>query len=95
MINPDPDPSLRAPSNHQSHSLMVLPPPGLHCRESFERLRGAFAAGYPLSKYMLKTGKGKENGCEFAKCDKYFLLFLCYYLFAPFQMTNLNKLRVL
>lgn len=59
--HPDPDPSLRAPSHHQSQSLMVLPPPGLHCRVSFERLRGLFAVGCPPSKNLHETQKRRRG----------------------------------
>lgn len=52
----NPDPSQRTPSRHQSKSLKAPPPPGLHCRVSFERLSGSFAAGCPLSKNMHETG---------------------------------------
>lgn len=64
---PDPDPSLRTTSHHPSQSLMALPPQGLHCRMSFERLRGSFAAGSPESKTMHETGeKGEEDCCQIA-----------------------------
>lgn len=61
---PDPDPSPRAPSHHRSQSLMVLPPPGLHSRVSFERLRGSFAAGCPPSKNIHETREGGLPVCD-------------------------------
>lgn len=81
--DPDPDPSQRALSHHQSQSLMALPPSGLHCRVSFERLRGSFAAGCPLSKNMHQTGETEKRMAAGLQNDR----MKSHLLFSPFYIA--------